>query len=62
LQLYDAHQKLRLCRKARDELDALREGQEKASRLDAELQRMRVKLRESEMMHERIENLESENR
>ena len=62
MQLYDAHQKLRLCRKARDELDALREGQEKASRLDAELQRMRVKLRESEMMHERIENLESENR
>jgi hypothetical protein len=49
-------------RKARDELDALREGQEKASRLEAELQRMKAKLEETEHIYERVETLEIENR
>jgi len=58
----DFHQRHRLMRKARDELDALREGQEKASRLEAELLKMKAKLEETEHIYERVETLEIENR
>jgi len=58
----DTQLKLRAMKKARDELDALREGQEKASRFEAELHKMKSKLEETEHIYERVETLELENR
>jgi hypothetical protein len=43
-------------------VDVLREGQEKALRLEAELVKMRKKLEESEQYYERVEILENDNR
>ncbi|CAG7723228.1 unnamed protein product [Allacma fusca] len=61
-ELEETQQKLKFCKKARDELDALREGQEKALRLEAELEKMRKKLQEYEQCYERVEILQDENR
>jgi DNA repair exonuclease SbcCD ATPase subunit len=55
-------QKHRAMKKARDELDALREGQDKAARLEMELSRLKAKMEESELVYERVEFLEVENR
>lgn len=58
----DAQKQLKSFKKARDELDILREGQEKSQRLESELQRMKKKLEDSEQYYEKIEILQNENR
>lgn len=61
-ELTETQIKLRAYKKARDELDVLREGQEKNSRLESELHRLKNKLEEAEHVYERVEVLEVENR
>lgn len=61
-ELTETQIKLRAYKKARDELDVLREGQEKNSRLESELHRLKTKLEEAEHVYERVEVLEVENR
>ncbi len=62
IEVNEMKQKHRAMKKARDELDALREGQDKAVRLEAELFRLKSRLEESELVYDRVENLEIENR
>ena len=43
-------------------MDALREGQEKALRLEAELEKLKKKLQSYEQCYEQVEKLQDENR
>ena len=61
-ELTETQIKLRAYKKARDELDVLREGQAKNTRLESELHRLKTKLEEAEHVYERVEVLEVENR
>ena len=61
-QLSETQKELKSCKKSRDEFDIAREAQEKSLRLEAELQRMRKKLEDSEQYYERVEILQNENR